>query len=138
MGLFNRSTAQDQADAMRMAEDIVQGKGLMGKMGKAFLGPQATAALQSATASVQHAGQAAALRAAGVPARAAIVVNLSDTGQTVNGDPNVQLLLDLDGQRVTLITLLSRLEIPRIGEQVLVITNPQTGTLLYAGLAPRG
>ncbi|WP_199743078.1 hypothetical protein [Nocardia stercoris] len=139
MGLFgNKKSMQDrQADAMQKAEKIVQGKGLTGKMTKAFMGSEFTNAMQGAMASANQAQQAAQLRAAGVPTETATVVQVQDTGQTINDNPNVVLLLDLGGRQVTITTLVSRLEIPRTGDNVLVVREPQTGTMLYAGLAPR-
>ncbi|WP_206476244.1 hypothetical protein [Microbacterium sp. KRD172] len=51
--------------------------------------------------------------------------------------PHVILHLDVAGQAAAIATLVSRLEIPRTGDQVLVMRDPQSGNLLYAGLAPR-
>ncbi|MFJ9371523.1 hypothetical protein ACIRRA_45010 [Nocardia sp. NPDC101769] len=138
MGLFgNKKSMQDrQAEAMQKAEKIMQGKGLTGKMTKAFMGSEFTNAMQGAMASANQAQQAAELRAAGVPTETATVVQVQDTGQTINDNPNVVLLLDLGGQQVKITTLVSRLEIPRTGDNVLVLREPQTGTMMYAGLAP--
>jgi hypothetical protein len=77
------------------------------------------------------------LRAAGVPTENATVVQVQDTGQTINENPNVVLVLELNGRQTTITTLVSRLEIPRAGDAVLVVREPQSGALLYAGFAPR-
>lgn len=138
MGLFSRKTQQErQAEAMQMADDIAQGRGLMGKMTQAFIGREATEAMQGATISMHQAEYVARLRATGAPTETATVLALQDTGQTINDNPNIVLTLDLSGQQIAIATLVSRLEIPRTGEQVLVLRDPQTGNLLYAGLAPR-
>lgn len=138
MGLFNRkSMEQRQQDAMKMAEDIGQGKGFYGKMTKAFMGSEVTDQIAQATSSMHQADHVATLRAQGVPTETATVLGLQDTGQTINDNPNIVLTIDLAGTPTAIATLVSRLEIPRVGEQVLVVRDPQTGALLYAGLAPR-
>jgi hypothetical protein len=139
VGLFNnkKSMQERQADAMKMADKVVQGKGFSGKMAKAFMGSEFTNAMQGAMASANQAQQAAALRAAGIPTQTATVIQVQDTGQTINDNPNVVLVLELDGAQTTITTLVSRLEIPRAGDAVLVVREPQAGALLYAGLAPR-
>ncbi|WP_243233337.1 hypothetical protein [Microbacterium sp. CIAB417] len=138
MGLFSRRTQQErQQEAMQMADDIAQGRGLMGKMTQAFMGRDFTEAMQSATTSMHQAEYVAQLRATGVPTREATVLGMQDTGQTINDNPNIVLTLDVEGQQVAVATLVSRLEIPRVGEKVLVLREPQNGHLLYAGLAPR-
>jgi hypothetical protein len=56
MGLFNRKSMQERrADAMQMADKIVQGKGLSGKMAKAFMGSEVTSAMRGALASANQA-----------------------------------------------------------------------------------
>jgi len=138
MGLFNRKSMQErQEDAMKMAENIGQGKGLYGRMTKAFIGSENAESIQSMTASMRQTQDAAQLQAAGVPTESVTVLAVQDTGQSVNGNPNVVLTVQIQEQPVTLLTLVSRLEIPRAGEQVLVLRDPQSGSLLYAGLAPR-
>lgn len=138
MGLFSRKTQQErQAEAMQMADDIAQGRGVMGTMAQAFMGRDFTEAMQGVTNSMHQSEYVAQLRASGAPTETATVLTLQDTGQTINDNPNIVLTLDLGGQQVAIAALVSRLEIPRAGEQVLVLRDPQTGSLLYAGLAPR-
>ena len=139
MGLFNRKSAQErQEEAMQMADDIAAGRGFMGKMTKAFMGAEFTDAMQQATSSLHQAEHVAALRTAGVPTQPATVLGMQDTGQTINDNPSIVLTLQVGDQATAIQALVSRLEIPRVGEQVQVLTDPQTGVLLYAGLAARG
>jgi LmbE family N-acetylglucosaminyl deacetylase len=138
MGLFNRKSSQErQEEALQLADDIAAGRGFMGKMTKAFMGSEFTEAMQQATSSIHESEHVAALRAAGVPTQTATVLGLQDTAQTINGNPRIVLTLQLGAQAVALSALVSRLEIPRVGEQVLVMNDPQTGALLYAGVAPQ-
>ena len=140
MGLFKvtrKSQQERQEEGLQMADDIAAGRGFMGKMTKAFLGSEFTEAMQQATSSIHQAEHVAALRAAGVLTQSATVLGLQDTGQTINDNPRVVLTLQLGAQAVAVQALISRLEIPRVGEAVLVMTDPQTAELLYAGLAPR-
>lgn len=139
MGLFNRKSAQErQEEAMQMADDIAAGRGFMGKMTKAFMGAEFTDAMQQATSSLHQAEHVAALRAAGVPTQPVTVLAMQDAGQTINDNPSIVLTLQVGDQATAIQALVSRLEIPRVGEQVQVLTDPQTGALLYAGLAARG
>lgn len=138
MGLFIRKSMQErQADAMKIAEDVGQGKGFYGRITKALMGSEFTEQVAQMSNSMNQAGEAAALRAQGAPTEAATVLAIQDTGQTINDNPNIILTIDLGGTPTAIATLVSRLEIPRVGEQVLVLREPQTGTLMYAGLAPR-
>lgn len=138
MGLFNRkSMAQRQEDAMKMAENIGQGKGFVGKMSKAVMGNEFADQVAQATSSMKDAQHAASLRAQGVPTETVTVLAIQDTGQSINDNPHVVLTVDVAGAPTALATLVSRLEIPRVGEQVLVIRESESGTLRYAGLAPR-
>lgn len=141
MGLFKvtrKSQRERQDEALQMADDIAAGRGFLGKMTKAFLGSEFTEHMQRATASLHQAEHVAALRAAGVPTQPATVLRMQDTGQTINDNPSIVLTLQLGGQPVAVQALVSRLEIPRVGEQVLVMTDPQTGGLLYAGPDAQG
>ncbi len=77
------------------------------------------------------------LLAMGVPTIPAVVVSISDTGKLVNFDPVVDLVLQLTGvtaDPITLRTLVSKLRIPRAGDQVLLVADPaDPGGYLYAG-----
>lgn len=138
MGLFNRkSMHQRQDDAMKMAENIGQGRGFVGKMTKAVMGSEFTEQLQGATGSYRQAEYTAQLRQSGIPTETVSVLSVQDTGQTINENPHIILHLEVDGGPTAIATLVSRLEIPRTGDQILVMRDPQSGNLLYAGLAPR-
>ena len=67
------------------------------------------------------------LLAAGAPTTQAVVVSIADTGKLVNFDPVVDLVLQPSGaaDRVALQTIVSKLRIPRVGDQVLLIADPQ-------------
>lgn len=136
MGLFNRkSMEQRQAEAMQTAEKIGQGKGFVGKLTKMTMGSQFTESVGNAMNSARSGEQFAALAQAGVPTQQATVTQVADTGGSVNGNPIVVLVLDLAGQPTQLQTMVSRLQIPRPGDQVLVVQDPSNGQLLYGGLA---
>ncbi|MFF5625203.1 hypothetical protein ACFY5A_07525 [Microbacterium sp. NPDC012755] len=138
MGLFTRKTQQErQEEGLKIADDIAAGRGLMGKMTKAFMGSEFTAAVGQAAGSIHQAENVAVLRAAGVPTQEATVLGMQDTGQTVNDNPSIVLTLQVGAQAVAIQALVSRLEIPRVGETVLVLTDPQSGEMLYAGMASR-
>jgi len=135
MGLFNRKSMADrQADALKMADKIADGKGFSGRMTKAFMGSEFTDSMKQATSSIHQAGHVSQLVASGVPTRQATVLSIQDTGQTINDNPHVVLTLDVDGQQIAVAALISRLEIPRVGESVKVLNDPASGALLYAGL----
>ncbi|MFW0789307.1 hypothetical protein [Gordonia sp. CPCC 205333] len=135
MGIFTRKTAADrQSDAMTMLDNIGAGRGFTGKMTKAFMGSEFTESVQQASTSLHQAEHVATLRAAGTPARSAIVANVTDTGRTINDNPDVLLTIELDGQFLAVTTLVSRIAIPRVGDTVLVVIDPATNAPLYAGL----
>jgi hypothetical protein len=74
--------------------------------------------------------------AAGAPTTPAVVVSIADTGKLVNFDPVVDLVLQPSGaaDHVALQTIVSKLRIPRVGDQVLLIADPgRPGGYLYAG-----
>ncbi|MEL7975150.1 hypothetical protein AAG589_04750 [Isoptericola sp. F-RaC21] len=140
MGLFGRKKSDEERveDAMRTAEKIGQGRGLTGGLARLVMGSENTDKVRDAMQAAR-AGQAGMAGMAGAPAgtdvRTAAVTAIADTGQSVNGNPIVQLELDLEGQAVTLRTMVSRLQIPRAGDTVHVMRNPVDGALLYGGPA---
>ncbi|CAM3484481.1 hypothetical protein OCAE111667_12160 [Occultella aeris] len=140
MGLFKRKTmAERQAEGLQMANDIAEGRGLTGKLTQAFMGREFTEAMQQATGAMNQGQTAAQLRAAGYPTTPARVLGLQDTGQLINHDPVILLVLEVNGQQLQLQSLVSKLEIPRTGDDVLLVSDPhQPGNYLYAGLAPQG
>ena len=140
MGLFSRKKNEDATErAMRQAENIAAGKGLSGKLMKKFMGADFAAEMGSAMDLTRQAQAAAALQAQGLPTISATVVALSDTGSLINHDPVVDMTVTLDsGEQTQLQTLVSKLQIPRVGERVLLMQDPQhPGQYLYSGLAPQ-
>lgn len=79
----------------------------------------------------------AQLVAEGHPAARASVTALADTGQSINDNPVLDLSLSVDGTAVSMRSLVSRIQIPRVGEEVFVVRNPHDGQLVYVGPAPR-
>ncbi|GAA3058101.1 hypothetical protein [Actinokineospora globicatena] len=91
---------------------------------------QTTSASLPATA--QH------LLAMGAPATKATVESVTATGHVVDHDPVVDLVVRLDaGPRrpLPLRTVVPRITVPRQGEAVLLVADPNTGAYLYAGLS---
>lgn len=79
---------------------------------------------------------AAQLAAIGYPASNALVLSVTDTGRLIDYDPVVNLVVDLDGTPIDLQTLVSTSLIPRPGDTVVVMNNPQApGSYLYGGRA---
>lgn len=140
MGLFGRKKAADSTEkAMSQAENIAAGKGLTGKLVKGLMGSEHASRLGTAMDSARQAQTAAALQAQGLPTIPATVVALADTGQLINFDPVVNLTVSLEsGEQAQLQTLVSKLQVPRTGDQVLLMQNPQLpGQYVYGGLAPQ-
>ncbi len=133
MGMFGRS--HDKEKAMRQAEDIAAGRGLVGKLGRAFVGADGAARMQEGLAAARGSQAAAAAVAAGMPTIMATVAAVADTGQLINFDPVVIITATLaDGSPVQVQTLVSKLQIPRHGDTVLLVENPAApGTLAYVG-----
>ncbi|KXO88297.1 hypothetical protein AXK56_13165 [Tsukamurella pulmonis] len=139
MGLFGSKKSGDPTErAMRQAEDIAAGKGLGGRLMKGFMGADNAARLGAAMDATRQAqAGAAAGGAGGAELVRAAVIGVADTGQLVNFDPVVQITVDLPGgQRAAIRTLVSKVQIPRQGDVVLVAPDPQRpGEYLYAGPA---
>lgn len=132
MGLFSRkSSAERQAEGREMADKLVNNKGFFAKLTNAIAGPELADALRGMQG-MQH---AKALQAAGATTEIAVVAAVNDTGMSVNDNPRIMLVLDLGQQQMTIDTIVSRLEIPRVGDRVGLVHDPQSGQLLYAGLA---
>lgn len=140
MGLFGRKKTDEERveDAMRTAEKIGQGRGFTGGLTRLVMGREFTdkvADAMDATRTGQAGMAAMAAMPAGSDVRTASVAAVTDTGQTVNENPVVELELDLEGQAVTLRTMVSRLQVPRAGDTVHVLRNPVDGAVLYGGVA---
>jgi len=133
MGLFHRR--MNPQEALDRADRVAQGKGLAGGLTRMVMGREFMGEMQGAVAAAQQAQAAGAAMQAGAPAQVATVTAIQDTGQTINDDPNVVLTLDLGGVPLQLTTLVSRLQIPRPGDRVYVLSHPQSGLPLYGGPA---
>lgn len=133
MGMFGfgrKSREEREEEGLRMAEKIGEGKGFAGRMTKMIMGQEMTDQVREATQAART-GQAgmAAMAQAGVPTQQATVAQIVDTGQTINDNPVVDLVLDLEGQRIDMHTMVSRLQIPRPGDRAFVMQNPAGGGL---------
>jgi hypothetical protein len=140
MGLFSRKKNEDPTEkAMRRAENISGGKGLSGKLMKGLMGADNAAQLSSAIDTARQAQATTALQNQGLPTIPATVLTLSDTGKLINFDPVVDMTVTLDsGEQTQLQALVPKLQIPRAGDRVLLMQNPQLpGQYAYSGLAPQ-
>lgn len=136
MGIFGRGRSREEKTA-KIVEQVADGKGFYGRMTRATLGGEDYAKLQQSLGAYNSGAAVQQLLAMGVPTVPAVVVSISDTGRLVNFDPVVDLALQLTGvtaDPVTLQTIVSKLRIPRAGDQVLLIADPANpGGYLYAG-----
>jgi hypothetical protein len=136
MGLFGNR--RDRAErGLEIANKVASGKGFYGRMTKAFVGQEDFARIQGAVGAVNTGIDVQAMVAMGAPTVPATVVSLADTGQLVNFDPIVDLVVQLaDESRIALRTIVSKVGIPRAGDEVRLIADPrQPGAYLYAGTA---
>ncbi|UUU18965.1 hypothetical protein [Streptomyces sp. DSM 40750] len=136
MGIFGKGKSREEK-AAKIAEQVAGGKGFYGRMTRATLGREDYAKLQQSIGAYNSGATVQQLLAMGVPTVTAVVVAISDTGRLVNFDPVVDLVLQLTGATadpITLQTIVSKLRIPRAGDQVLLIADPANpGGYLYAG-----
>lgn len=136
MGLFgNRRNRAEHG--LEIANKVASGKGFYGRMTKAFVGAEDFARLQDAVGALNNGIDVQAMLAAGAPTVPATVVSIEDTGQLINFDPVVDLVVQLaDESRVALRTVVSKLRIPRVDEAVRLVADPRVpGAYLYAGVA---
>ncbi|MDX3572618.1 hypothetical protein [Streptomyces sp. ID05-47C] len=138
MGFFGKGKSREEK-AAKIAEQVAGGKGFYGRITRATLGGEDYAKLQQSIGAYNSGATVQQLLAMGVPTTTAVVVSISDTGRLVNFDPVVDLVLQLTGagatvDPITLQTIVSKLRIPRPGDQVLLIADPANpGGYLYAG-----
>ncbi|MEV7885706.1 hypothetical protein ACWD3I_14680 [Streptomyces sp. NPDC002817] len=136
MGIFGKGRSREEK-AAKIAEQVAGGKGFYGRMTRATLGGEDYAKLQQSLGAYRSGTTVRQLLAMGVPTTPAVVVSISDTGKLVNYDPVVDLVLQPTGVTAdpfTLQTIVSKLRIPRAGDQVLLIADPANpGGYLYAG-----
>ncbi|MFD4877036.1 hypothetical protein ACFWOB_27260 [Streptomyces sp. NPDC058420] len=135
MGIFGRRKSREER-AAEIAGQVASGKGFYGRTTRAFLGNEDYARVQQSIGAYNSGLAVQQLLAAGVPTSTAVVVSIGDTGQLVNHDPVVDLVVQPAGRtdRIALQTVVSKLRIPRTGDQVLLVADPaHPGAYLYAG-----
>ncbi|WP_033280408.1 hypothetical protein [Streptomyces sp. NRRL F-525] len=135
MGIFGRRKSREER-AAEIAGQVASGKGFYGRTTRAFLGNEDYARVQQSIGAYNSGLAVQQLLAAGVPTITAVVVSIGDTGQLVNHDPVVDLVVQPTGRtdRIALRTVVSKLRIPRTGDQVLLVADPaHPGAYLYAG-----
>ena len=135
MGIFGRRKSREER-AAEIAGQVASGKGFYGRTTRAFLGNEDFARVQQSVSAYNSGLAAQQLLAAGAPPITAVVVSIGDTGQLVNHDPVVDLVVQPTGRtdRIALRTVVSKLRIPRTGDQVLLVADPaHPGAYLYAG-----
>jgi hypothetical protein len=135
MGIFGRRKSREER-AAEIAGQVASGKGFYGRTTRAFLGNEDCARVQQSIGAYNSGLAVQQLLAAGAPTITAVVVSIGDTGQLVNHDPVVDLVVQPAGRtdRIALQTVVSKLRIPRTGDQVLLVADPaHPGAYLYAG-----
>ncbi|WP_416955289.1 hypothetical protein [Streptomyces sp. Agncl-13] len=135
MGIFGRRKSREER-AAEIAGQVASGKGFYGRTTRAFLGNEDFARVQQSIGAYNSGLGVQQLLAAGAPTTTAVVVSIADTGQLVNHDPVVDLVVQPTGgtDRIALRTVVSKLRIPRTGDQVLLVADPANpGGYLYAG-----
>ncbi|MCX5103708.1 MULTISPECIES: hypothetical protein [unclassified Streptomyces] len=139
MGVFDRRRRSREEKAAEIVDQVASGKGFYGRATRAFMGSENFAEVQQSIGAYKSGGEVQQLLAAGIPTVPAVVVSISDTGKLVNFDPVVNLVVQPTGAaggQVTLQTLVSKLQIPRAGDQVLLLADPANpGGYLYGGVA---
>ncbi|MEU9332730.1 hypothetical protein AB0D49_06120 [Streptomyces sp. NPDC048290] len=136
MGIFGKRGRNREQQAAEIAEQVASGKGFYGRSARAFLGREDFARVQQSLGTYRSGQDVQRLLAAGAHTVPAIVVSLADTGQLINHDPVVDLVVHPHGAPapITLRTIVSKLRVPRPGDQVFLIADPdQPGAYLYAG-----
>lgn len=144
MGLFGNHKQSKEArseETQQYAERLVSGKGVSGKLTRGIMGKEFTdrmaEGLQAGREGQAHAAAHAAAAASGQFGVPATVTAPTDTGKLVNLDPIVALSLTMaDGRALEMETLVSMLQIPRVGDSITLTPNPaQPGTYVYGGPA---
>lgn len=135
MGWFGKKNKQEDAIAKA---DKMMNKGLSGMMMKGFVSKEHRELINQSLDSAKQA-QLAGSRSLPLTATAR-VITITDTGKLINFDPIVVLVLDVtetNGNQYqrTLETLVSKMQIPRVGDRVGLGQNPANPSeLIYMGL----
>ncbi|SER11485.1 hypothetical protein SAMN04487983_101196 [Streptomyces sp. yr375] len=135
MGIFGKRKSREER-AAEIAGQVASGKGFYGRATRAFLNDEDYGRVRQSIGAYNAGLDVQQLLAAGAPTTPAAVVSIGDTGRLVNHDPVVDLVLQPSGttERVALQTIVSKLRIPRVGDQVLLVADPaRPGGYLYAG-----
>lgn len=137
---------QDPRKALNDAQNLVEGKGVLGFLTKLFLGKgfsqQMSGSIAQARSHLDQADVAAQLRATGLATQAR-VLQIADTGTLVNFDPVVHLQLEVIPPRgganyvTELRTVVSKIAIPRVGEVLSVVVDPNNPAALALAAAAR-
>ncbi|MDW6057530.1 hypothetical protein SAZ11_04990 [Streptomyces sp. FXJ1.4098] len=136
MGIFRKRRKSREERAAEIAGKVADGKGFYGRTTRAFLGGEDFARVQQSIGAYGSGLTVQQLLAMGAPTISAVVVSISDTGKLVNFDPIVDLVLQPSGttDRIALQSIVSKLRIPRTGDEVLLLSDPaRPGDYLYAG-----
>ena len=135
--MFNagKNKNQDPKDALKNASDKLN-KGITGGLAKAFMGKdfmdQANSAMDMANQALEGMDTAQQLAVEGADASAE-VISIQDSGQTINMNPVVILTLKVtrakgEGFQTSGQSMVSRLNVPRVGETVTIKYNPKDKT----------
>jgi hypothetical protein len=134
--MFNMGkNKKDPKKALEDADKVIN-KGLMGGLTKAFMGKdfvdQANQALNMANQTLDQGALAEQLAQTGADATAEVIA-IQDTGATVNMNPVVLLTLKVKPEKGAEFQtagqlMVSRLNIPRPGDQIKIKYNPDTIT----------
>lgn len=136
MGIFGKRRKSREERAAEIVGKVAGGKGFYGRITRAFLGGEDFARVQQSIGAYSSGLGVQQLLATGAPTISAVVVSISDTGKLVNFDPVVDLVLQPSGttERIALQSIVSKLRIPRTGDEVLLLSDPaRPGGYLYAG-----
>ncbi|MFD6285272.1 hypothetical protein [Streptomyces sp. NPDC060205] len=137
MGIFGKRRRSREERTAEIVEQVAEGKGFYGRATRAFLGSEDFAKVQQSIGAYHSGVNVQQLLAMGALTIPAVVVSIGDTGRLVNFDPVVDLVVRPSGaatEPVALQTVVSKLRIPRTGDQVLLIADPaRPGGYLYAG-----
>jgi hypothetical protein len=138
MGIFGNSSQNRAERGAEIANKVASGKGFYGRVTKAFVGGEDFARIQQSVGAMNNLGRVQQFLAAGVPTIAGAVQQIVDTGKLVNYDPVVNLVVQPNdgGNQIALQAIVSKVQVPRIGDQVLLMADPQQpGNHLYVGMA---
>lgn len=132
---------RDPQKALDQAKDILSGKGLTGWLTKLFVGKEdlakMNADLQQAQDMMNEVKEAERIRQNGASAKATVLA-IQDTGMLLNYNPVVLLTLEVRpnigvSYKTTVKTPVSKIAIPRIGDELPVKYDPADKTKVVLG-----